>query len=87
MRNLARNYTTPAIETLVEICEHGESEAARIAAAVALLDRAWGKPTVAVEIQDPGPDLGALLLEAYRRADELLATTMTIEADDPDDAG
>jgi hypothetical protein len=55
VRELARQHAEMAIITLVEICERGESESARIAAAVALLDRAWGKPTVAMEVHDPGP--------------------------------
>lgn len=46
----ARARTALAIETLAAICEHGEDEKARIAAAVALLDRAWGKPTERTEI-------------------------------------
>jgi hypothetical protein len=82
VRELARQHTTLAVETLVEICQHGDKEMARIAAAVALLDRAWGKPSIAVEVRDPGPDLGALILEAHRRATEALAAPMTIEAVD-----
>jgi hypothetical protein len=61
---------------------------ARIAAAIALLDRGWGKPTVAVEVHDPGPDLGALFQEACRKAAEAIATPMAIElAGIDDDAG
>ena len=82
VRELARQHTETAINVLVEICEHGQSEVARIAAAVALLDRGWGKPTIAVEVQEPGPDLGALILEAHHRATELLAAPMAIEAVD-----
>ena len=86
VRDLARQHTQLAVETLVEICQHGENEMARIAAAVALLDRAWGKPTVAIEMHDnPGPDLGALILEAHHRATEALAAPMTIEAIDLDE--
>lgn len=72
VRELVRQHTEMAITTLVEICEYGQSEAARLAAAVALLDRAWGKPSIAVEVQESGPDLGALILEAYRQATEAL---------------
>lgn len=42
---LARKYTTQAIDALVEIAAHGESESARVMAANALLDRAFGKPS------------------------------------------
>ena len=40
----AQKYSHIALDTLAEIAEHGESEAARIAASVHLLDRAFGKP-------------------------------------------
>lgn len=79
VRDLARAQTARAIDTLVEICQHGLSEVARIAAANAILDRGWGKPTVAVAVHDPGPDIGALIGEAHRRAAETLATPMVIE--------
>ena len=41
---MARGYTQTAVKTLGGISENGESEASRVAAAVALLDRGWGKP-------------------------------------------
>lgn len=40
----AREYTLTALKTLAEIAESGESDAARVAASNALLDRGWGKP-------------------------------------------
>ena len=45
LREVAQEHTPAAIKTLAEICENGESEAARVAAANALLDRGHGKPT------------------------------------------
>jgi hypothetical protein len=47
---LARQHTEFAIGVLREIAEHGESEAARVAAANSLLDRAHGKPAQSVEV-------------------------------------
>jgi hypothetical protein len=78
VRDLARAQTALAIDTLVEICEHGESEMARIAAANAILDRGWGKPTAMVEMHNPGPDIGALIEQAHLNAVELLATPSMI---------
>ena len=49
LRDLARTYTTSALETLAQIAQQGESESARVQASVALLDRAWGKPKATVE--------------------------------------
>ena len=45
VKALARARTTIAINTLVKIAESSEStDAARVSACVALLDRGWGKP-------------------------------------------
>src|SRR5215471_10641517 len=49
IRDLARQYTPAALATLVEICENGRNESARVAAASALLDRGWGKASVSVD--------------------------------------
>jgi hypothetical protein len=46
LRDLARQHTEAALATLVEIALNGENESARVTAANALLDRAWGKPSV-----------------------------------------
>jgi hypothetical protein len=40
---LARQYTEVAIETLVSITREGKQGASRVSAAIALLDRGWGK--------------------------------------------
>jgi hypothetical protein len=45
IRSLARAHTETAIRTLVGVMRQPKAPAsARIAAAVALLDRGWGKP-------------------------------------------
>ena len=41
---MARSYTERAIQTLAGVSERSDSDAARVSAAVALLDRGWGKP-------------------------------------------
>jgi len=41
---LARQHTDVAFEALVNIAENGQAEGARITAACAILDRAFGKP-------------------------------------------
>lgn len=50
---LARTHTEAAILALVEVCRTG-SDAARVSAANALLDRGYGKPTFPVEHSGPG---------------------------------
>ena len=49
VRDLAREYTEQALQVLVEIATEGESEAARVAAANAILDRGKGKPTQPID--------------------------------------
>jgi hypothetical protein len=55
VRELAREYTEEAIETLVDLMRHARSDAARGAAAQALLDRGYGKSVaVALDVVDDG---------------------------------
>ena len=50
VRELARQHTTTAINTLADIARNTEAPpAARVAASSALLDRGWGKPTQPLE--------------------------------------
>jgi len=51
IREFAREYTRQALETLVQIATEGESEAARVSAANAILDRAYGKPSQSIDHQ------------------------------------
>ena len=51
---LARSYTTEAIETLVDLMRHGKDERVRGTAAQALLDRGWGKAKVEVASSSGG---------------------------------
>lgn len=43
LRSLARSHTEMALRTLCGIALRGENESARVAAAIHLLDRGWGK--------------------------------------------
>ena len=46
LSELAKAYTEEALETLVNVARNGRTDAARVSAANALLDRAYGKPAV-----------------------------------------
>ncbi len=49
IRSLARSHTESAIKVLASIMNQPKaSHTARVSAAVALLDRGWGKPTMMV---------------------------------------
>ena len=54
LREAARQFTDDALKTLAAICNEGQSEAARVSAASALLDRGYGKPTQQLETGSPG---------------------------------
>jgi hypothetical protein len=49
VKSAARAHTELAIATLAEVCQTG-TDGARVSAAVALLDRAWGKPEQHVDL-------------------------------------
>lgn len=50
VKEAAQAFTADAIETLAQIMKAGESEAARVAAANAILDRGHGKPKQSVDV-------------------------------------
>jgi hypothetical protein len=66
----AREFTPQALETLRHVCEKGQSEAARVAAATALLDRAYGRPKQALE--HAGKDGGSIQLGVQAQVDQFL---------------
>lgn len=59
VKALAAQYTEVAIEALAAICQNLEERgSARVAAAEAILNRAWGRPEQAVELSGKdGSDL------------------------------
>ena len=63
IRAIARQYTETAIKTLVKVARHGKSESARVAAAEAILDRGYGRPTQPIEGK---LDFGKAFLQALQ---------------------
>jgi len=49
LQQLARDHADQALMALVRVALKGKSESARVAAAVAILDRGFGKPTQTTE--------------------------------------
>ena len=49
LSELAKVYTEEALQTLVDVSRNGRTDAARVSAANALLDRAYGKPAIKEE--------------------------------------
>jgi hypothetical protein len=58
---MAREHTEAALLTLVEIATGGSPASARVSAATAILDRAYGKPPQALEHFVPENPLEGLL--------------------------
>lgn len=50
LADAAKDHVETALRVLVEIATNGQSEAARVSAANAILDRAHGKPTQALQV-------------------------------------
>ncbi len=68
VRDLARTHTETALKTLVDCLTSGD-ERVRVAAATAILDRAWGKPIAAVaEPEETQPNELASLSEDELKA-------------------
>ena len=66
LSELAKTYTQEALQTLVDVAKHGRTDAARVSAACALLDRAFGKPKTAAEnIQPVQTNLLFRVIEEY----------------------
>jgi hypothetical protein len=93
VRELARQHTTMAIDTLVKIADRGKTEMAKIAASNALLDRGWGKPTQPISGDDDMPpvaltveDREAEIAERKRKAQECIAAAFAEYVPDRSDA-
>jgi len=68
VRDLAREHTVEAIETLIAVMRDKKSgPMARVGAAEAILNRGWGRPTQAIS----GTDGAALQLEVFQREAEV----------------
>ena len=63
LAELARSYTSEAVETLVELMRFGKDERVRGTAAQALLDRGWGKPKQELTASESGPEGYLALLQ------------------------
>jgi hypothetical protein len=80
---LARKQTMAAIRTLVEVMKSGESEAARVSAANAILDRGWGKAPQSLTFNDERDpsEMTDAELDAHIRGHEEYWFTHTSEAE------
>jgi hypothetical protein len=73
LTDLAREHTPKAVQALVDVIESEQaSEAAKVSAATAILDRGWGRPRQDLGIEMlPDAETAALLEQARKRANLL----------------
>lgn len=84
LKDLARKKTKIALGTLEEICKGKKfPAAARVMAAIALLDRGYGKPMQAVDLSNQDGSLADLFQAAVMSANGVAP----VEAPDPTGAG
>jgi len=77
IRSLARSHTRTALNVLVAVMRNTKATPpARVAAANAILDRGWGKPT-----QSLGNDENAL--ELIHRIERVIVQPEHVEAEEP----
>ncbi|MFP1634098.1 hypothetical protein ACLB6G_20400 [Zhengella sp. ZM62] len=70
LSELAKMHSEAALDALVKIATKGESEAARVSAAVAILDRGYGKPSQAMTVGNPdGSAFGPSRIEIVAATD------------------
>jgi hypothetical protein len=69
IRSLARSHTNLAIKVLAGIAKDGLNEGARVSAAVALLDRGWGKPAQ-MHTGEDGGDIRITIRKIFDDRDE-----------------
>ena len=50
VRELARKRTVLAIKTLTQLCKSADKDSVRVQAAIALLDRGYGKPAQTTDL-------------------------------------
>lgn len=64
LAEMAKEHADAALQTLVQIATGGESEAARVSAANAILDRAYGRPAQSMALSNPdGSPLGPTIVK------------------------
>lgn len=81
LRDKAREWAPLAIATLADQCRNGKTGAVRIAAAAALLDRAYGKAKEIIEVDDKRAEQQARQraeLEALRKNPDTAAALLQL---------
>lgn len=81
VREIARKHTEAAISALVEIVANGKPDRARVAAAEAILDRGYGRPTQPIEGGDQPIRFHDLSKLSRKELDQLEKLVGKVDAD------
>lgn len=68
LSELAKTYTEVALNTLLDVAQNGRTEAARVSAANAILDRGYGRP--AVREEQSVADLPPVVIQVVQPSEE-----------------
>jgi len=68
LSELAKTYTEDALNTLIDVARNGRTDAARVSAANAILDRGYGKP--AVREEQSVVDLPPVVIQVVQPSEE-----------------
>jgi hypothetical protein len=81
LAELARAHTGTALNVLVQVAQASESDAARVSAANAILDRGYGKPAQISEVT--GKDGGPIVVTDDKDLARLIVFQLTKASRDP----
>lgn len=68
LSDLAKTHSHEALETLLDVARNGRTDAARVSAANAILDRGYGKP--AVKEEQSIVDLPPVVIQVVQPSEE-----------------
>lgn len=68
LSDLAKAHTGEALDTLLDVARNGRTDAARVSAATAILDRGYGKP--AVRGEESVTDLPPVVIQVVKPSEE-----------------
>lgn len=68
LSDLAKTYTDEAVTTLLGVAKNGRTDAAKVSAATAILDRGYGKPEVRRE--ESLVDLPPVVIQVVKPSEE-----------------
>jgi hypothetical protein len=69
----ARKYAAMALDTLVDLMQAGQTGSVRLNAAMAILDRGYGRPQQSIDLKTDGPQVQVNLFQDFSTDEQRLA--------------